>query len=605
MQQTLSPRPQWRWFLGYLRPYKGRLAVAVIARMIASAMFLALPAAIERIVDSALSASGTARLNEMTALLMGAFIVLTLASIVGNYATNSTGERIVFDLRTQLYRHFQALSLRFFTERRVGELISRISSDVTLIRTTLTTDLTKLLRHTLTIGGALIVMTLLNWRLTAFVALSTPLVALLGVLLTRVSRRGGRTVQDEFANATVIAEEGFQNIREVKSFVREDYQIDRYVDSLRRTLGAAFRLLRVRSVVSPTVNFLFLANIALIVWFGGHEVVAGRLSRGELVAFLVYVGIIGEMVSDLGWVYSQFQETMGATQRVFQILSTTPDVQDRPGAVELGDVAGRITFDDVSFTYDDRQPVLNNVSLDIAPGEILALVGPSGAGKSTIFNLIPRFYDVTGGAICVDGIDVRDVTQASLRAQIGIVPQETLLFGGTIRENILFGRLDASEAEMIDAARAANAHDFIMSLPDTYATTVGERGIRLSGGQRQRVAIARAILKDPRILLLDEATSSLDNESEKLVQEALERLMQGRTTVIIAHRLSTVRVAHRLAVLSGGQIEELGTHDDLLARGGLYARLYEMQFRADDLLAGNGDGIRPALQAPGHAPEAP
>jgi subfamily B ATP-binding cassette protein MsbA len=602
MEQSLSPRPQWRWFLGYLRPYKGRLAVAIIARMIASAMFLALPAAIERIVDTALSAKSPARLNEMTALLMGAFVVLTLASIVGNYYTGAAGERIVFDLRAQLYQHLQALSLRFFTERRVGELISRMSSDVTLIRATLTNDLTKLLRHTLTIGGALIVMTLLNWRLTAFIALSTPLVALLGVLLTRVSRRGGRAVQDEFAHATVIAEEGFQNIREVKSFVREDYQIDRYVDSLKRTLGAAFRLLRVRSVVSPTVNFLFLANIALIVWFGGHEVVAGRLSRGELVAFLVYVGIIGEMVSDLGWVYSQFQETMGATQRVFQILSTMPDVKDQPGAVELENMDGRITFDDVSFTYDDRQPVLHNVSLDIAPGEILALVGPSGAGKSTIFNLIPRFYDVTGGAIRVDGIDVRAVTQASLREQIGIVPQETLLFGGTIRENILFGRLDASEAEMIDAAKAANAHDFITSLPDGYETLVGERGIRLSGGQRQRVAIARAILKDPRILLLDEATSSLDNESEKLVQEALERLMQGRTTVIIAHRLSTVRVAHRLAVLSAGQIEEIGTHDDLLARGGLYARLYEMQFRAEDLLAENGgaaeDAIRPVLPHP-------
>jgi subfamily B ATP-binding cassette protein MsbA len=283
-------------------------------------------------------------------------------------------------------------------------------------------------------------------------------------------------------------------------------------------------------------------------------------------------------------VYSQFQETLGATQRVFQILGTAPDVQDKPGALPLANVAGRITFENVSFRYEDRQPVLRDMSLDIAPGEILALVGPSGAGKSTIFNLIPRFYDVTGGAIRVDGVDVRDVTQASLRQQIGIVPQETLLFGGTIRENILYGRLDAAEAEMVEAARAANAHDFITALPDGYETVVGERGIRLSGGQRQRVAIARAILKDPRILLLDEATSSLDNESEHLVQEALERLMQGRTTVIIAHRLSTVRVAHRLAVLDNGQIVELGTHDDLLARDGLYKHLYEMQFRADALL---------------------
>jgi subfamily B ATP-binding cassette protein MsbA len=579
---------QWRWVLGYLAPYKKRLALAVFARMIASAMFLVLPAAIEHIVDTALAADSTARLNELTALLLGAFIVLTLASIVGNYYTNSTGERVVFDLRTQLYRHFQSLSLRFFTERRVGELISRMSSDVTVIRQTLTTDLTKLLRHGLTIVGALIVMALLNWRLTAFIMLTTPLVALLGVLLTRFSRRGGVTVQDEFATATVIVEEGFQNIREVKSFVREDYQINRYAEALSRTLRAAFRLVRVRSVVSPTVNFLFLANIALIVWFGGREVVGGRLSRGELVAFLIYVAIVGEMVSELGWVYSQFQETLGATQRVFQILSTAPDVQDRAGALELRDVAGRITFERVSFTYDDRQPVLHDVNLDIAPGEILALVGPSGAGKSTIFNLIPRFYDVTGGAIRIDGIDVRDVRQASLREQIGIVPQETLLFGGTIRENILFGRLDATEAAMIDAARAANAHAFITGLPDGYETIVGERGVRLSGGQRQRVAIARAILKDPRILLLDEATSSLDNESEKLVQEALERLMLGRTTVIIAHRLSTVRGAHRLAVLNDGQIAELGTHDDLMAQNGLYARLYEMQFRTVDLLAANG-----------------
>jgi subfamily B ATP-binding cassette protein MsbA len=280
-------------------------------------------------------------------------------------------------------------------------------------------------------------------------------------------------------------------------------------------------------------------------------------------------------------VYAQFQEAIGAMGRVFQLLDTAPDIQDAADALDLGRVEGRIAFENVSFSYDDRQPVLRDIWLDIAPGEILALVGPSGAGKSTVFNLIPRFYDVTAGAVRIDGQDVRSVTQASLRAQIGIVPQETLLFGGAIRENILYGRLDASEEDLFDAARAANAHDFIVGLPDGYETVVGERGIRLSGGQRQRIAIARAILKDPRILLLDEATSSLDNESERLVQEALERLMQGRTTVIIAHRLSTVRVAHRIAVLDGGRIVELGAHDDLLARGGVYARLYAMQFGAE------------------------
>jgi subfamily B ATP-binding cassette protein MsbA len=282
--------------------------------------------------------------------------------------------------------------------------------------------------------------------------------------------------------------------------------------------------------------------------------------------------------------YTQFQEALGATKRVFQLLDAEPDVTDSPGANTLSAVEGRVTFDNVSFSYDERQEVLHNIHLDIAPGEIVALVGPSGAGKSTIFNLIPRFYDPTGGTVLVDDVDVRTVTQASLRQQIGIVPQETLLFGGTIRENIRYGRLDASEDEITAAAKAANAHDFILELPDQYDTIVGERGVRLSGGQRQRVAIARAILKDPRILLLDEATSSLDSESEHLVQEALGRLMQNRTTVIIAHRLSTVRIAHRIAVLDKGHIFELGTHNELMALDGLYAKLYGMQFR-EDLIA--------------------
>lgn len=590
-QRMIRPpiaRAQWRRLLGYVRPYKNLLGIALLARMIASGVFLALPALIQRVVDSALSSGDMARLNASILLMLALFALIAVASMAGNYYTNVAGERVVNDLRRQLYAHLQSLSLRFFSEQRIGNLVSRLTSDVTTVRRLLTGDLVRLTRHVLTIAGGVLVMLLLNWRLTLFIIAGVPVMIVVALIISRLARRGGRRVQDQVAETASIAAEVFQNVRSVKGFVREDYETARYAQATENVLGAALRQARLHALLNPLVDFLFLVTIALIVWYGGREVMAGRLSSGELVAFLVYAAVIGQMFAELAGMAAQFQETLGATERVFELLDTAPDVQDAPGAATLDDVDGRITFEHVSFTYDERQQVLRDITLDIAPGEVLALVGPSGSGKSTLFNLIPRFYDVTSGAVRIDGRDVRAVTQASLRAQIAIVPQETLLFGGSIRENILYGRLDASEADLIAAARAANAHDFISGLPDGYETTVGERGVRLSGGQRQRIAIARAILKDPRILLLDEATSSLDSESEQLVQEALERLMQGRTTVIIAHRLSTIRVAHRIAVLQRGQIVELGPHDELMARGGLYARLYEMQFRETDLLADGG-----------------
>jgi subfamily B ATP-binding cassette protein MsbA len=575
---------EWRRLLSYLKPYRRRLAVAVIALIASSALSLVFPAVIQQVVDSVLTAGDVQLLDGITVSLLIVFLIRSITSLIETYNLNYIGERIVMDLRIELYSKLQTLSLGFFAQRRVGELVSRISNDVTAVRTALTSNISTLLQQSLIMVGSIVVMFILNVRLTLFILALVPVIVALGAVFGYLLQRTSTRIQDELAGATTVVDEVLQNVREVKSFVREPYEIARYNSAIGRAFRASLRLLRIRSAFGPLVAFMGFGGLALILWFGGREVLENRLSGGELIAFLIYgLSVAGSLASLVG-LYSSFAEALGATKRVFEILDETPDVRDAPDAQPMPRVNGRITFDQVSFRYDERQEVLHRIELDIAPGEIVALVGPSGAGKSTIFNLIPRFYDPTEGTVRIDGIDLRTVTQESIRAQIGIVPQETLLFGGTIRENIRYGRLNATDDELIAAATAANAHEFIMSLPDQYETIVGERGIRLSGGQRQRVAIARAILKDPRVLLLDEATSSLDSESEHEVQEALARLMQNRTTVIIAHRLSTVRVAHRIAVLDRGKIIELGTHDELLAQDGVYAKLYGMQFR-EELIA--------------------
>jgi subfamily B ATP-binding cassette protein MsbA len=357
----------------------------------------------------------------------------------------------------------------------------------------------------------------------------------------------------------------------------------------------SMRRTRVRAVFLPIVSFLGFSAIVMVLWYGSQQVVGGQISPGDLVSFLIYAGTIAASLGTFTGLYSQLQEALGATQRVFGILDTEPDIVDKPDAVPLPPIDGAVQFERVSFSYDSDTgsmgAVLRNINLDVAPGEIVAIVGPSGAGKTTLVNMIPRFYDVTDGTIRVDNYDVRDVQLHTLRTQIGIVPQETLLFGGTIRDNILYGKLDASDEELVAAAKAANAHQFITQLPEGYATLVGERGVKLSGGQRQRVAIARALLKNPRILILDEATSALDTESEALVQEALDRLMQHRTTFVIAHRLSTVQIADRIVVMDRGRVVELGSHQELMALGGLYSRLYGLQFsRQAGTNGARGDG---------------
>lgn len=584
-KQEEIPTPEvpvnWRRLLGYIRPYLGLMAIGFIGLLAGGALSLVFPTVIQQVVDTVLVARDSALLDGLVLSLLGVFALQSVATLLETYFVNLVGEKIVLDLRRDVYAHLQQLSLGFFAEQRIGELVSRLTSDVTAIRGVLTSSVNTLIQQSFVLVGAVVLMMALNWRLTLFIAALIPVLLILGFTFGFALRRGSQEVQDELAEANTVANETIQSIREVKTFVREAFELERYSAAITRSYQAAIRVLRIRSVLGPITAFAGFGAIGALLWFGGREALEGRLTGGELVAFLIYGTTVAASAASLIGLYTEVQSALGASKRIFQILDTPPAVEDAPGAKTLSRADGRITFTGVSFSYDERQEVLHGITLDIAPGEIIALVGPSGAGKSTVFNLIPRFYDASVGTVCLDGNDVKSLTQASLREQIAIVPQETLLFGGSIFDNIRYGDLNATQQAVEDAARAANAHEFIMNFPDQYQTVVGERGLKLSGGQRQRIAIARALLKDPRILLLDEATSSLDSESEHEVQDALARLMQGRTTVIIAHRLSTVRVAHRIAVLEAGRLVELGTHDDLIAKEGLYARLYGLQFAED------------------------
>ena len=568
----------WRRLLGYVRPHLRLFGLALVGLILSAGLGLVFPLLIARITTVVVAGGDMGGLDRLVLLLIVLFSVQAVGSFLQTYFLGVVGERIVARLRSDLFARLVTLSLDFYVHARVGELISRLSSDVTQVRMMLTQTITNLLAASVGLLGSIVILFVLSPTLLLVVLVLAP--ALIGAAFAfgRPLQRVSTQVQDELARATTTAEEALSGIRIVKSFVREDWEIHRYGVDLGRVVARATRLALWRGLFGAVMTFVGFGAIAILLWYTGRQVIEGTLAIGTLTSFLLYGVSIAANLASIAGQYGQVREGSGAVQRVFELLDTEATILDPATAQPMPRVAGRITLDNVSFGYLPDRPVLRGIDLDIAPGEIVALVGPSGAGKTTLCNLIPRLWDVTDGAIRIDGIDIRHVDVRTLRNQIGLVPQEATLFGGTIRENIRYGRLDASEAEIVEAARAAFAHDFIAALPEGYETPLGDRGARLSGGQRQRIAIARAILKDPRILLLDEATSSLDNESERVVQAALNRLMVGRTTLIVAHRLSTIRAAHRIAVLDDGWLVELGTQDELLARDGLYARLHRLQF---------------------------
>ena len=554
----------------------------MVAILFGGILGLAGPYTLQFLIDAVFKDQNRQLLNQITLILIAIFALQSVFYFIRGYLLAYIGERVMADLRLQIFEHLHSLSLSFFNDRRTGELVSRLTNDVSTIWGVVTRDIATAFSQVLSFVGALVLIIVTDWRLTLFMFALIPVVMGLAIVFGRRLRKLSADVQDQLADATTVVEESISGVRVVKSFTREPYETSRFRESIERTVALAMKRIRLSSTFGPTISFLGFGAVVSIFWFGGNEVLAGRLTAGQLFMFLILTMTIAGSIGQFSGLWSSLQEALGATNRLFEILDTKTDIQEAPDARPLPPVKGHIELDAVSFTYDRDQtvPVLKDVSLEIRPGEVLALVGPSGAGKTTLVNLVARFYDPTAGQIRVDGHDIRSVQLKSLREQVGIVPQETLLFGGSVRENILYGRLEAGEEELIAAARAANSHDFIEGLPDGYETVVGERGVKLSGGQRQRIAIARAILKDPRILLLDEATSSLDSESEGLVQEALERLMEDRTSIVIAHRLSTVQNADRIAVLDEGVMVERGTHTELLALDGLYARLYRLQFKS-------------------------
>ena len=518
------------------------------------------------------------RMTELIGLFIGLVLLQGLCSMGHSYLTTWISQRVVADFRTHLFAHLQNLAVSFFARRRTGELLSRLMNDVTVIQSIVTETPIDTAKQLVTFIGGIGFLLAMNWRLCLLILLLLPLLVLVAKFFGRKLKSLSTSIQDQTAALSTLLEEVISGIRIVKSFVQTKREEGRFLAQIQHGLALSLKRAGIMALFVPVISLLTFSAAAAVLWYGGTQVIEGAVTPGDLFAFVLFAGILIGPFSSAARVFAQVKEAQGATQRVFEILDAEADIRDIPNAHVLSAVKGHVRAEQVGFSYDPRTPVLSHLSFEAQPGELVAFVGPTGAGKTTVINLLHRFYDPVKGRITVDGHDLKEVTVDSWYRQVALVPQETVLFGGTILDNIRYGNPEASEEAVQEASKAAHAHEFISAFPDKYATVVGEKGINLSGGQRQRIAIARAILKNPRLLLLDEATSSLDTESERLVQEALERLMQGRTTFVVAHRLSTIQRADRILVLDKGRVVEQGTHAQLLERKGLYHYLYTIRF---------------------------
>ena len=564
-------------FLPFLKPYLSRMVLAGLLVMGVAAINLALLRLAGTLWDVITVQHDQSRMTDMITVFLGLVVLQGLCSMGHSYLTAWISQRIIADFRRHLFAHLHTLSVSFFSRRRTGELLSRLMNDVTVVQSVVTETPIDSAKQLVTFVGGITFLLMMNWRLCLLILILLPLLVLVAKVFGRRLKFLSTSIQDHTAAMSTLIEEVISGIRIVKSFVQTQREETRFAAQVEQTLALTMRKAGVMAVFIPVISLLTFSAAAAVLWYGGRQVIDGSVSPGDLFAFVLFAGILIGPFSSAARVFAQIREAQGATQRVFEILDTGSEVSDSPTATTLSSVSGHIRVEHIGFAYDPRQPVLTDISFEAKPGELVAIVGPTGAGKTTVMNLLHRFYDPTEGHITIDGHDLRQVTMDSWYRQIALVPQETILFGGTILDNIRYGDEKATQEEVVAASRAAHAHDFIMNFPDQYQTIVGEKGINVSGGQRQRIAIARAIVKNPRVLLLDEATSALDSESERLVQEALEQLMKGRTTFVIAHRLTTIQRADRILVLNKGRLVETGTHAELMDHKGLYQYLYTLR----------------------------